>query len=41
MESSAETNDASAEPNWILMLSALSIGVRSPMAISLVTFAPP
>ena len=39
--SSPLTSDASAAPCWILMASALSIGVRSPIAMSLVTFAPP
>jgi hypothetical protein len=36
-----DTSEESAQPNWILICSALSIGVRSPMAMSLVTLAPP
>src|SRR5262245_64809331 len=36
-----ETSDARAQPAPILICSALSIGVRNPMAMSLVTLAPP
>jgi len=38
---SSETRAARAQPDWILIASALSIGVRSPIAMSLVTLAPP